>query len=83
MVSTYQAASGAGAAAMEELLRETGRVLHGEEARGEVFPHPLAFNVIPQIDAFQDNGYTREEMKVVWETHKIFGDDSIRISCTA
>lgn len=83
IVSTYQAASGAGAAAMEELLRETGRVLHGEEARSEVFPHPLAFNVIPQIDAFQDNGYTREEMKVVWETHKIFGDDSIRISCTA
>lgn len=83
IVSTYQAASGAGAAAMEELLRETGRVLHGEEARGEVFPHPLAFNVIPHIDAFQENGYTREEMKVVWETHKIFGDDSIRISCTA
>ncbi|HEY8342898.1 MAG TPA: aspartate-semialdehyde dehydrogenase [Calditerricola sp.] len=83
IVSTYQAASGAGAAAMEELMRETGRVLHGEEARGEVFPHPLAFNVIPHIDAFQENGYTREEMKVVWETHKIFGDDSIRISCTA
>lgn len=83
IVSTYQAASGAGAAAMEELVRETGRVLRGEAARCEVFPHPLAFNVIPQIDAFQENGYTREEMKVVWETHKIFGDDTIRISCTA
>jgi len=68
---------------MEELLRETHRFLHGQTPEAEVFAHPLPFNVIPHIDAFQENGYTREEMKVVWETHKIFGDDSIRISATA
>jgi aspartate-semialdehyde dehydrogenase len=83
VVATYQAASGAGAKGMEELLRETHRFLHGETPRAEVFAHPLPFNVIPHIDAFQENGYTREEMKVVWETHKIFGDDSIKISTTA
>ncbi len=83
IVSTYQAASGAGAKAMEELLRETHRYLHGERPEAQVFPYPLPFNLIPQIDAFQANGYTREEMKVVWETQKIFGDPSIRISATA
>ncbi|APD10053.1 MULTISPECIES: aspartate-semialdehyde dehydrogenase [Thermus] len=83
VVATYQAASGAGAKGMEELLRETHRFLHGQTPEAEVFAHPLPFNVIPHIDAFQENGYTREEMKVVWETHKIFGDDSIRISATA
>ncbi len=83
IVATYQAASGAGAGGMEELSAETHRALHGETPRARVFPHPLPFNVIPHIDAFQENGYTREEMKVVWETHKIFGDHSIRISATA
>ena len=83
IVATYQAASGAGAGGMEELSAETHRALHGEAPRARVFPHPLPFNVIPHIDAFQENGYTREEMKVVWETHKIFGDHSIRISATA
>jgi len=83
IVATYQAASGAGAKGMEELLSETHRYLHGEAPRAEVFAHPLPFNVIPHIDAFQENGYTREEMKVVWETHKIFGDSSLRISATA
>jgi aspartate-semialdehyde dehydrogenase len=83
VVATYQAASGAGAKGMEELLSETHRFLHGETPRAEVFAHPLPFNVVPHIDAFQENGYTREEMKVVWETHKIFGDDSIKISATA
>ncbi|WP_117236716.1 aspartate-semialdehyde dehydrogenase [Thermus sediminis] len=83
IVATYQAASGAGAKGMEELRHEAHRFLHGEAPKAEVFPHPLPFNVIPQIDAFQENGYTREEMKVVWETHKIFGDSSIRISATA
>ncbi|RTH07992.1 aspartate-semialdehyde dehydrogenase [Thermus scotoductus] len=83
IVATYQAASGAGAKGMEELLRETHRYLHGESPVAEVFAHPLPFNVIPHIDTFQENGYTREEMKVVWETHKIFGDDSLRISATA
>ncbi|GAB5602107.1 aspartate-semialdehyde dehydrogenase [Thermus sp. FJN-A] len=83
IVATYQAASGAGAKAMEELLHETHRFLHGEAPRAEAFAHPLPFNVIPHIDAFQENGYTREEMKVVWETHKIFGDDTLKISATA
>jgi len=65
IVATYQAASGAGAKAMEELLTETHRFLHGEAPKAEAFAHPLPFNVIPHIDAFQENGYTREEMKVV------------------
>jgi aspartate-semialdehyde dehydrogenase len=84
IVSTYQAASGAGAEGMAELERETRRVLvEGQPARHEVFAHPLAFNVIPQIDAFQPNGYTREEMKVVWESRKIMGLPDLPVSCTA
>ncbi|MBZ9713118.1 aspartate-semialdehyde dehydrogenase [Deinococcus multiflagellatus] len=83
IVSTYQATSGAGAKGMDELLNQTHKVLHGQEASAEVFAHPIPFNVIPHIDAFQDNGYTKEEMKVAWETRKIIGDDSLKISCTA
>lgn len=83
IVSTYQATSGAGQKGMEELLTQTHMVLHGKEAGAEVFAHPIPFNVIPQIDSFEENGYTREEMKVVWETRKIIGDESLQISCTA
>jgi aspartate-semialdehyde dehydrogenase len=84
IVSTYQATSGAGAEGMAELERETKRVLvDGEAARNEVFAHPIAFNVIPHIDAFQPNGYTKEEMKVVWETRKIMGLPDLPVSCTA
>ena len=84
IVSTYQAASGAGAEGMAELERETRRVLvEGGPAGHEVFAHPLAFNVIPHIDAFQPNGYTREEMKVAWESRKIMGVPDLLISCTA
>jgi aspartate-semialdehyde dehydrogenase len=84
IVSTYQAASGAGAEGMAELERETRRVLlEGGPAGHEVFAHPLAFNVIPQIDSFQPNAYTREEMKVVWESRKIMGLPDLLISCTA
>jgi len=83
IVSTYQAASGAGAAGMTELVEGTRRQLEGEEVRPEVFAHPLPFNVIPHIDSFQENGYTKEEMKVVWETQKIFGSKEISCSCTA
>ncbi|MBL6458255.1 aspartate-semialdehyde dehydrogenase [Belnapia sp. T6] len=84
IVSTYQAASGAGAEGMAELERETRRVLlEGGPAGHEVFAHPLAFNVIPQIDSFQPNGYTREEMKVAWESRKIMGAPDLLISCTA
>ncbi len=83
IVSTYQATSGAGAKGMQELEDQTRRVLDGEQAGHEVFAHPIPFNLIPHIDSFQANGYTKEEMKVAWETHKIFGDDSLRVSCTA
>jgi aspartate-semialdehyde dehydrogenase len=83
IVSTYQAASGAGAEGMAELEAETRRTLSGEAAQAKVFRHPLAFNLIPQIDAFQPNGYTREEMKVTWESRKIMGLPDLPLSCTA
>ncbi|CAM3437060.1 aspartate-semialdehyde dehydrogenase [Deinococcus saxicola] len=83
IVSTYQATSGAGQKGMDELLTQTHMVLHGKQAGHEVFSHPIPFNVIPHIDAFQDNGYTKEEMKVAWETRKIIGDEEMKISCTA
>lgn len=83
IVSTYQATSGAGAKGMDELLDQTRAVLEGEEAQASVFAHPIPFNVIPHIDAFQENGYTKEEMKVVWETRKIFGEPQLQVSCTA
>lgn len=84
IVATYQAASGAGAEGMAELERETRRVLvEGGPAGHEVFAHPLPFNVIPHIDSFQTNGYTREEMKVVWESRKILGLPDLLLSCTA
>jgi len=83
IVSTYQAASGAGAQGMTELEAGTRCALKGEPFQNEVFAHPLTFNVIPHIDTFQPNGYTKEEMKVVWETQKIFGSKDIACSCTA
>lgn len=83
IVSTYQAASGAGAQGMTELEDGTRKALAGEDPGCEVFAHPLPFNLIPHIDSFQSNGYTKEEMKVVWETHKIFGSKDIAVSCTA
>ena len=83
IVSTYQATSGAGQKGMDELLEQTHMVLHGKEAGNKEFAYPIPFNVIPHIDVFQDNGYTKEEMKVQWETRKIIGDDSLKISCTA
>lgn len=82
IISTYQAASGAGNGGMAELERETRKVLANEKAGCDIFRHPIAFNVIPHIDVFQKNLYTKEEMKVVWETQKIFGNKNIPISCT-
>ncbi len=82
-IATYQAASGAGARATEELAKQAGDMLSGREPRAEAFPAPLAFNCIPHIDSFEDNGYTREEMKIVRETRKILEDDSILINATA
>ncbi|MEI7510657.1 MAG: aspartate-semialdehyde dehydrogenase [Candidatus Peregrinibacteria bacterium] len=83
IVSTYQATSGAGAAGMAELETETRHFLAGGLVKNEVFAHPIPFNLIPQIDVFQSNGYTKEEMKVTWETRKIFNLPSLPISCTA
>ncbi|HIT83359.1 MAG TPA: aspartate-semialdehyde dehydrogenase [Candidatus Avibacteroides faecavium] len=80
-VATYQAASGAGAAAMEELLDQTRQTLDGEEVWPVKFPYQLAFNLIPQIDVFTDNGYTKEEMKMYNETRKIMHSD-IKVSAT-
>lgn len=81
-VATYQAVSGAGRAAIGELARQTAELLNGRPAEADVFPSQIAFNALPHIDNFMDNGYTREEMKMDWETRKILGDDSIRVSAT-
>jgi len=81
-VATYQAVSGTGKEAIEELAGQTARLLNGKDAAAKVYPRQIAFNVIPHIDDFQDNGYTREEMKMVWETQKILGDQSIRVNPT-
>lgn len=82
-VSTYQSVSGAGRSAMEELGRQTGDLLNFREIDPRKFPVQIAFNLIPQIDAFLENGFTKEEMKLVWETHKILGDASILVNPTA
>ena len=84
IVSTYQAVSGAGLAAINELREDTEANLKGEKYENKCFKKPISFNVIPQIDVFCENGYTKEEMKVVKETKKILHlDDSVKISCTA
>ncbi len=82
-VATYQSVSGAGRSALEELGRQTGALLNFQDADPQRFPVQIAFNLIPHIDDFQDNGYTKEEMKLVWETRKILGDESIQVNPTA
>ena len=82
-VATYQAVSGAGRSAVEELVRQTTLLLNGRPLEIEGDARQIAFNAVPHIDAFQDNRYTKEEMKMVWETRKIFGDDSILVNPTA
>ncbi|AEE21948.1 aspartate-semialdehyde dehydrogenase [Paraglaciecola chathamensis] len=82
-VSTYQSVSGGGKESMDELAKQTAALLNGQEAKPEAFSRQIAFNVIPQIDVFLDNDYTKEEMKMVWETQKILGDESIRVNATA
>ena len=76
-VASYQAASGAGQAAMDELMEQYRQVLAGEPVKVEKFAYQLAFNLIPQIDVFQDNGYTKEEMKMYNETKKIMHTDCL------
>jgi aspartate-semialdehyde dehydrogenase len=82
-VCTYQAVSGTGKEAIEELATQTAELLNGRSAPAKVYPKQIAFNVLPQIDVFQENGYTKEEMKMVWETRKIMEDDSIQVNPTA
>jgi aspartate-semialdehyde dehydrogenase len=82
-VATYQSVSGGGRSALEELGRQTGALLNFQDADPQRFPVQIAFNLIPHIDDFMDNGFTKEEMKLVWETRKILGDDSIQVNPTA
>jgi aspartate-semialdehyde dehydrogenase len=81
-IATYQSVSGTGRKALEELGKQTAALLNFHEAEAEVYPVQIAFNVIPHGGDFTDNGYTTEEMKLVWETKKILGDDSIRVNAT-
>jgi len=82
-ICTYQAVSGTGKEAIEELAKQTAELLNGRPAVCEVYPKQIAFNALPHIDDFQENGYTKEEMKIVWETRKIFEDDAIQVNPTA
>jgi aspartate-semialdehyde dehydrogenase len=82
VVSTYQAVSGTGRNAIDELRIQSGELLNGRPAECKVYPHQIAFNCLPHIDVFLDNGYTKEEMKMVNETRKIFGDDTIGVTAT-
>jgi aspartate-semialdehyde dehydrogenase len=81
-VSTYQAVSGAGKKAVEELAAQTAKLLNGQTIEEKVFPRQISFNALPQIGDFQENGYTLEEMKMIWETQKIFEDPSIMVNPT-
>lgn len=82
-VATYQAVSGTGKEAIEELAAQTRALFSSQDVEVEVYPKRIAFNVLPQIDVFMENGYTKEEMKMVWETQKIMEDDSILVNPTA
>lgn len=82
-VCTYQAVSGSGKEAIEEVVSQTAQLLNGKPIQTKVYPKQIAFNVLPQIDVFMENGYTKEEMKMVWETKKIMGDDNILMNPTA
>jgi aspartate-semialdehyde dehydrogenase len=82
VVSTYQSVSGSGQKAMDELMEQTRDILSFKEPKCNVYPHRIAFNLLPHIDVFLENGYTKEEMKMVNETKKIMGDDTIRVTAT-
>lgn len=83
IVSTYQAVSGSGQKAVKELEEQAKNFFSGQAIEKKVYPHQIAFNCLPHIDVFLENGYTKEEMKMVNETRKILGDDSIQVSPTA
>ncbi len=81
-VATYQSVSGTGKAAIDELIRQSSQLLNGQPVEPKVYPQQIAFNILPHIDVFMDNGFSKEEMKMIWETHKILGDDSIIVNPT-
>ena len=83
VVTTFQSVSGTGKKAMEELLQQTSDILNFKDIKPVVYPHQIAFNCLPHIDSFMDDGYTKEEIKMVNETKKILGDDSIEVTATA
>ena len=82
VAATYQATSGAGAKGMAELELQTQQLLNNEPIAPEAFAHRIGFNLIPHIDVFQENGYTKEEMKMLFETRKMLHDDDLMVSCT-
>jgi aspartate-semialdehyde dehydrogenase len=82
VVSTYQAVSGTGQKAVDELADQVRALLSCQDAKHKVYPHRIAFNVLPHIDVFLENGYTKEEMKMVNETQKILGDDTVQVTAT-
>jgi aspartate-semialdehyde dehydrogenase len=82
-VATYQSVSGTGKEAILELAKQTGELINGRSIKPSVYPEQIAFNVLPHIDDFQENGYTKEEMKMHWETQKIFSDSDIKVNATA
>ncbi|MFI3136628.1 MAG: aspartate-semialdehyde dehydrogenase [Methylococcaceae bacterium] len=82
-VCTYQAVSGTGRKGIEEVVKQTTQMLSFKPIEAHVYPKQIAFNVLPQIDVFLENGYTKEEMKMVWETQKILGDASVMVNATA
>ena len=81
-VATYQSVSGTGRAAISELIQQSSQLLNGKPVKPQVYPKQIAYNVIPHIDEFMDNGYTKEEMKMVWETKKILEDAKIAVNAT-
>ena len=81
-MSSYQSVSGTGAAAVEELTTQAAGFLAGDEPEPSVYPHPIAFNVLPHIDVFDESGYTGEERKVAAETRKMLGMPDLRVSAT-
>ncbi|NOT85628.1 MAG: aspartate-semialdehyde dehydrogenase [Methylococcaceae bacterium] len=82
-VCTYQAVSGTGKKGIEEVVKQTTQMLSFKPIEAHVYPKQIAFNVLPQIDVFLENGYTKEEMKMVWETQKILGDTAVTVNATA
>lgn len=82
-IATYQSVSGTGKDAVTELVEQTAALLNGKPIEPKIYPQQIAFNVLPHIDTFEENGYTKEEMKIIWETHKIFEDNTIAINPTA